>query len=158
MNKSKTNRNKNEFLGIAYGTACSKLRKMIMFDLLKQLNKDVCYKCGKQIENVDDFSIEHKNPWLYVDKDLFWDLNNITFSHLKCNRPNRPAGGDKRVGDKNPAAKKYIITTPEGEEILVHGIANFCKNYGKEQLEHRRLIDIANGKQKYHKGYKCKYY
>ena len=88
----------------------------------------------------------------------FWDLNNITFSHLKCNRPNRPAGGDKRVGDKNPAAKKYIITTPEGEEILVHGIANFCKNYGKEQLEHRRLIDIANGKQKYHKGYKCKYY
>ena len=158
MNKDKSNRNKDEFLGIAYGTACNKLRKMIMFDLLKQLNKNFCYRCGKEIKNINDLSIEHKKPWLYIGKDLFWDLNNIAFSHLKCNKPNRQSGGDKRVGNKNPRSKKYIVTTPEGKEIFVHGIANFCKNYKKEELGHRRLIEVANKKRKHHKRYKCKYY
>lgn len=30
-------------------------------------------------------SIDHKNPWIGVDVNLFWDVKNIAFSHLKCN-------------------------------------------------------------------------
>ncbi len=83
MNNS--NNNKNKFLGIPYGTACYKLRKMIMFDLVKQLNKNFCYRCKERIEHMKDFSIDHKKCWLGVNKELFWDLNNIAFSHLRCN-------------------------------------------------------------------------
>lgn len=72
-----------------FGTASSKLRKLIMFSLVQKLGEDSCYKCKKKIEYVEDFSIEHKRPWLHVSADLFWDLDNITFSHSRCNKPDR---------------------------------------------------------------------
>ena len=91
----KSNKNKDAFLGMPHGTATNRLRKMIMFDLLKRLGEDFCYRCENIIENVDDLSVEHKKPWLWNDKKLFWDLDNIAFSHLKCNIANRPRGIDK---------------------------------------------------------------
>jgi len=89
---SKSNKSKHEFLGMPHGTASHKLKKMIMFDLLKRLDLDSCFRCGKKIKTVDELSIDHKKPWLYVSTDLFWDLNNIAFSHIKCNTTDRPRG------------------------------------------------------------------
>lgn len=63
-----------------------------------------------------------------------------------------------KIGSKNPAAKKYLIITPDGEEIIVHGIKEFCRNYVKEKLHYKLLIRVAQGKYKQYKGYKCKYY
>lgn len=41
----------------------------------------------KKIENIDDFSIEHMEAWQQAKnpKEAFFDLDNISFSHLKCN-------------------------------------------------------------------------
>lgn len=89
-----TNAKKNATLGMPYGTASGRLRKIILFDLLKRHQENGCYRCQQPIESVDDLSIEHKLPWEGRSKELFWDLNNIAFSHLKCNvphvRPGRP--------------------------------------------------------------------
>jgi len=60
-------------------------------------------------------------------------------------------------GNKSRYAKKYIITTPEGEEIFVHGIADFCRNYKKEKLNCGHLIAVVQGKRNHNKGYKCRY-
>lgn len=79
------NKNKNEFLGMPFGTAMGRLRKMILFDLVKKCGLNFCYRCRHKIESIDDFSIEHKKAWLGVDVKLFWDLDNIEFSHLHCN-------------------------------------------------------------------------
>lgn len=84
MSKQGTD-NKSNFLGIPFGTAMNRLRKMVLFDLLAQSGKNVCYRCGKEIMSVGDLSIEHKKSWLNVEVSLFWDLNNIDFSHLHCN-------------------------------------------------------------------------
>lgn len=83
----KSNNKKEEQLGMPVGTASNRLRKNIMFNLVKQLKLNVCHQCNKIIENVDEFSIEHKIPYLDSDNpiELFFDLNNIGFSHLKCN-------------------------------------------------------------------------
>jgi len=62
------------------------------------------------------------------------------------------------IGSKNFRAKKYVITTPKGEEIFVHGISNFCRNYTKEKIYSGNLIKVAQGKQKQYKGYKCRYW
>ena len=80
-------------LGIPYGTACGKLRKQLLFEYAKRCDEDKCFKCGVRIETVEEFSIEHKLPWLHIDPDLFWDLNNIAFSHLACNKPHNKYGG-----------------------------------------------------------------
>jgi len=87
MNKAKNNRKKAEQLGMPYGTACGRLRKMVLFDILKKYNLNNCYRCGETINNIKDLSMEHKKAWLDSSNpcELFFDINNIAFSHLKCN-------------------------------------------------------------------------
>lgn len=52
----------NEQLGMAYGTACNKLRKMILFNSAIKLGEDSCFRCKQRIESIDEFTIEHKVP------------------------------------------------------------------------------------------------
>lgn len=63
------------------------VQKVLIFALLKEAGKNYCFQCGAEIELEKDLSIEHKVPWLDSEdpKDLFFDLNNIAFSHLTCN-------------------------------------------------------------------------
>jgi|SRR5208282_768052 len=81
-------------LGMPLGTASAQLRKMILFALVQETGKDACFRCGRKIETIEEFSIEHKESWLDRTVELFWDLKNIAFSHLSCNvkharRPNQ---------------------------------------------------------------------
>jgi hypothetical protein len=79
MNKFKTQ------LGMAYSTARSKLFSDVLFSFINRL-KIVCYHCKKEMTR-EDFSIEHIKPWHREPNalDLFFDLNNIGFSHGECN-------------------------------------------------------------------------
>lgn len=85
------NSEKSKQLGMSFSTASSKLRKEIMFRLVQKCGLDICYRCNEKIENVDDFSIEHKEPWLHSEEPnkLFFDMNNIAFSHTHCNYINK---------------------------------------------------------------------
>ena len=87
MGRKIWNKKKSDQLGMAIGTASARLRKRILFSLIQETGKDICYQCGKRIEKIGDLSIEHKIPWLNSDDPigLFFDLNNIAFSHLSCN-------------------------------------------------------------------------
>ena len=69
------------------GTASNKLRKIIMYHMAKKLNEHYCFQCGKEIELVEEFTLEHKIPWLdsKSPKELFFNMDNIAFSHLSCN-------------------------------------------------------------------------
>ena len=83
----KNNDKKAEQLGMPIGTASNKLKKEILFSLLEKYNENYCFQCKQKIESSDVLSIEHKIPYLDSDKpkELFFDLNNIAFSHLTCN-------------------------------------------------------------------------
>lgn len=85
MNKNKFSRAKAKQLKMPFGTASGRLRKMVLFDILKRHNENVCFRCNQIINNYKELSIEHKKPWFNKSPALFWDLNNITFSHLSCN-------------------------------------------------------------------------
>lgn len=76
-----------EQLGMSYGRANSILKKKLLFSYAQKLGLDTCFRCGKQIANIDEFSVEHKIEWLYSDNplELFLDLDNIACSHLVCN-------------------------------------------------------------------------
>jgi hypothetical protein len=99
-----SNEKKSATLGMPHGTATHRLRKMILFSVLKRHNEAVCFKCGEQIETVQDLSIEHKQPWEGISAELFWDLENIAFSHIRCNRPHRNGGGDHRIVEPEGSA------------------------------------------------------
>lgn len=95
MNNS--NQKKTGQLGMPIGTASAKLRKQLLFGLVQETGRDVCFQCGEKIEEIENFSIEHKVPYLDSEDPvgLFFDPNNIAFSHLKCNA---------RAGRKPPLA------------------------------------------------------
>lgn len=78
-------------LGISISTARNKLYKQVLFSLLKEIGKNICYRCGEPIETQDEFCLDHKVEWRYADdpKRLYFDYENISFSHQGCNSKER---------------------------------------------------------------------
>jgi hypothetical protein len=78
---------KNNLLGMSYGTAANRMRKLLMFNLVCRLNENFCHRCGGEIETASAFSIEHTVPWESAVDPVaaFFDLEKIKFSHLRCN-------------------------------------------------------------------------
>lgn len=102
MNKS--NNKKSKQLGMPFGTANGRLRKKILFHLLQKSKENICFQCKNLIETEEELSIEHKKPWLDKNTELFWDINNIAFSHLSCN-----AGAAKQTKPrKHPSSRAYM--------------------------------------------------
>ena len=81
---------KQEQLGMNPATAATRLKKMILFRMAQRLGEDVCFRCGVKIDRIDQFTVEHKEPWLDSEDPtgLFFSLDNIAFSHSSCNTLN----------------------------------------------------------------------
>jgi hypothetical protein len=127
-------------LGMSHGAAASRLRKNILFSLLKELNKNACSKCLLLIESVDDLSIEHIKPWENRSADLFWDLDNIAFSHSDCNRPHsyNSGGQNKKIATEGMAwCSPHQRFEPSGNFFKnvakANGLAEYCKEARPER-------------------------
>lgn len=66
----------------------------------------------------------------------------------------RQANRKYKKGSGNKLSKKFIVIYPDGSEIIVHGLRDFCKTTNF----YKALSAVACGKRKHHKGYKCRYY
>lgn len=123
MGKNK-NKLKATLLGMPHGTAAGRLRKMLLFKCVQELGKNICFRCGEVIEDERTLSIEHITSWQLSEtpKETFFDLDNIAFSHLKCNvgaapRPTsrcRSAIGETgyrgvKIGDNNKNPYRAVI-------------------------------------------------
>ena len=76
---------KHDQLGMNASTASATLLKDILFNYVQK--DDVkCFRCNKPLTR-ETFSIDHKTPWLHSSDPvgLFFDLENISFSHQYCN-------------------------------------------------------------------------
>lgn len=100
-----SNKKRNIQLGMSFSTAQNRLRKMIMFRLLQKAKSNVCFQCLDDILTVEELSIEHMIPWLDSEnpKELFFDLDNIAFSHLSCNC----SSGGKKGNTRHPSIYAY---------------------------------------------------
>ncbi|MCA1556949.1 MAG: HNH endonuclease [Acidobacteria bacterium] len=81
------NNRSSQILGMPFGTACHNLRKLVLFNLAQKLKENVCFRCKQDILTVEEFTIDHKETWRNKGAELFWDINNIAFSHSYCNLP-----------------------------------------------------------------------
>ena len=73
-------------LGMNPSTASHRLVKDVLWKLIQDTGQSNCCKCGEPMSR-ETFSIEHVIPWLDSEDPvgLYFDLDNISFSHLKCN-------------------------------------------------------------------------
>ncbi len=136
-----SNKRKSDFLGMPFGTAGGRLRKMIMFHLLVRHKENICFKCEKVIESYDELSIEHIQRWEGVSIELYWDLSNIAFSHLKCNRPEINHGGktQRKIGKPNTAwcmkCKTFLpVQNFQKNKAKWHGLQDWCLGCMKRRI------------------------
>lgn len=92
-------------LGMDFSLANQKLMRMVVWNLAKICGMDNCYQCKQPIVKPEQLSLEHKQPWRGANgresrPDLFWNLDNIAFSHTWCNcgSPTRGQGNRKYFG------------------------------------------------------------
>ena len=84
-------------LGMNPSTASHRLVKDVLWSLIVKAEQHDCCKCGEPMSR-ETFSIEHLVPWLDSDDPvaLYFDLDNISFSHLRCNIADARSGAPRR--------------------------------------------------------------
>lgn len=134
-----------KFLGATtYKSAQHILSRMILFDLVQKTNQDNCYGCKEKILNYKELSIEHMKPWESRDPALFWDLDNIAFSHTVCNKPHKGSSDYKIKMRKErrriiPSGKAWCYRCKQflpqdnfyKSKFTWHGFNSECKNCNK---------------------------
>lgn len=104
---------------------------MLLFHLAKKLGLTSCFRCGTEIENLKDFSIEHKKEWETSETpvELFFDLDNIAFSHTLCNL--------------KAAKRKKVYATSEEMQVA---------RYAREKAVPGKYVDkLKRKREAYHK-------
>lgn len=73
-------------LGMNSSTASNRLVKDVLYELVVKTGQNTCFQCSLPMTR-GTFSVEHKIPWLDSGDPigLFFDLDNISFSHHSCN-------------------------------------------------------------------------
>jgi len=127
-----------EQLGMNVGTAQNRLVKDILFKLVVDGGNNICHQCGESMER-DTFTIEHKTPWRNSVNayDIFFDLDNISFSHLACN-----------VGAARRPSQKYATEEERKEARRAQD-----KERRKVYMANRTPEQIARDKQKRRESY-----
>lgn len=136
-------------LGMKESMATARLKKQILFSLVKKTGQDICYVCNEKILTALELSIEHKEKWLHASGELFWDLDNIAFSHFpKYNRPRSLKG---RVTSRRIKAPDGTSWCKDHQDFLP------LENFHRLESKHNKAFHICKecvgirGKEKYQK-------
>jgi len=134
--KTKTDK-KEAQLGMPFGTASHRLRKKMTLYLLTKLNENTCYRCLQPITDANDLSMDHKQNWLNVNTDLFWDTDNIAFSHKSCNYKHESNKRVKRIISGKLYCKqcntyKYVSKFNKNKRTTL-GYASTCRECSNRQ-------------------------
>lgn len=102
---------KAEQLGMNPSTAANRLVKDLLWNFVLNTGNNYCCRCGQEMSR-EDFSIEHKIPWLDSENpvEMFFDIRNIGYSHQKCNRKDARTPNKKYFTDdeKREAKNKWL--------------------------------------------------
>jgi len=118
---------KDSQLGMNHGKASAILLRNILFNFVQKENIK-CFHCNNDMTR-EDFTIEHIIPWLDSDTptELFFNLDNITFAHSKCNYSIRRIYNKKTLEEK----REQWANRP-------------CRAYGRLQLRCPRFVYCTN--------------
>jgi len=123
--------------GIAVSTARYQLLKNLLFKFLLETGKNSCFRCGETMTS-KDFTLEHIKPWAWDNNalELFMDINNISFSHFRCNAGNTRTNSER--------AKKGHISMRKHTDT--HATCSLC-GQNKERKEFNKNRSNISGLQ-----------
>ncbi len=119
---------KKKQLGMNPSTASHRLVKDILWKFIKDTGNNICFQCQGAMDR-ENFSIEHKEPWLDSDdpQGLFFNLDNISFSHISCN-----------ISSARRPHKKYQNKEEKNKGMAELARASWSKLTKEEQKKRRR--------------------
>jgi len=81
-----------EQLGTTLGKARNQLCNQMLLYYATLVNQHICHKCNLPVVDPQELSLDHIKPWRNEinAKELYWDTENVTIAHLKCNKVDRP--------------------------------------------------------------------
>ena len=140
MSRGGSNHRKDALLGEPHGTAGAKLRKALLFKYVCIVGHAVCYRCRRDIGSVDDLSIEHIESWQRAanPRASFFDLNNIAFSHLRCNVDAR----DRHRDPKTHCLRGHALDESNAGPHPT-GRGHRCRNCHRDEM---RRLRVRNAK------------
>lgn len=110
---------KHEQLGMNAGSAAHRLLRDILFKLVSEAGYK-CFRCGGEMTR-ENYSIDHKEPWLDSEDPakLFFDLDNVAFSHRRCNygRARRPYQKYASKQEREEARRKREAQKPRRKRV-----------------------------------------
>jgi hypothetical protein len=95
------------------GTRVSGTNRTIFY-LLSTIKHTKCYRCKQEL-SAEDLSIDHIQDWFNSEnpKEMFFDLENIAFSHLRCNMSARKTSS-KVIGKTTGYKGVYTLNRRPG--------------------------------------------
>jgi len=92
------NKQKESQLGMKLCQARTLLHRKLIFSLIEKSDQNLCFKCSRPMTE-NNYSIEHRDEWLYADDPVkaYFNMDNIAFSHRKCNKGNRGRGSKSKT-------------------------------------------------------------
>lgn len=129
---------KHNQLGMNYSTASGRLVKDLLFKFAIHAGEK-CHQCGGGLQR-GDFSIEHKTPWLDSADPIamFFDLDNIAFSHLGCNA----GAARRRTPSEHGTNRKFGLGCRC--ELCVKAKADTRKKYYAPEQRREKYIKTGN--------------
>lgn len=109
---------KQQQLGMNPSTASGRLVKDVLYSLVVKTDQNNCFHCGFPMSR-ETFSIEHKVPWLDSEDPLrlFFDLENISFSHQACNS-SAARSGVKKYATREEAQQAKLKQSRERRKAI----------------------------------------
>lgn len=118
----KAEKQRSLLLGRSFGPAVYLLKKMLLFSFAKKLGLTTCFQCGREIDSIKGFSVEHKVPWMSAPDpyDAFFNLDNIAFSHMSCNAAAalRPQKKYPTIEEGRTIRRKQRYADPEIRTVI----------------------------------------
>lgn len=117
---------KSDFLGMPLGTARNRLVNSVIRRLAVLAGVATCHRCGEALESDEDISMDHVKDWFQKENGiaLFFDPENVAFSHKKCNylsRKSQPKSGFRGVSHTPTYKKPYRAAIGRGKQRITLG-------------------------------------
>ena len=144
----RVNKKKYAQLGMHAGSAQRKLDRDLLFDLVVKAGHK-CFRCQLPLSR-NTFSVDHKVDWLDSPdpKVLFFDLNNIAFSHLTCNKqaPRVAKLKDERsrAEHRKKYAAQYYQEKIKGRKTATKEFKSRRRIYMRDYMRKRALKSMAD--------------
>ena len=127
-------------LGMTLGKARNVLYAKMLLHYAKESGNDFCSKCNQPIDLPSEVSLDHIIPWRNSEQatELYFDINNVSLAHKKCNKVDRPGRISLPEGMSYCSKHKEFHPIEEfGKGPRWNGLAYVCLKIKREEQAKR---------------------